>query len=158
MKQLLASALFGLSLMGCDATRIEENQIDLPDRLWVHQRPVYFTFRVDDPGKAYNLLTSFRNSDDYPYSRLFVTWRLADSVGLELDSKMEAIYLFDPKSGKPNGRSAIGDLFTHDIPLREGYTFPHRGTFTLSLQQAMRDDSLKGVASVGFRLEEASEK
>jgi gliding motility-associated lipoprotein GldH len=149
---------FAISLLACDPTRVEEAQVDLPDRLWVRQRPVYFTFRVNDPAMKYNLLSSFRNSDDYPYSRLFVTWRLADSVGRELDTKMEVLWLFDPKSGKPYGASAIGDIFSHDVPLRQGYTFPYRGNFTLALEQTMRNDSLKGIATVGFRLEEAAIK
>jgi gliding motility-associated lipoprotein GldH len=147
-----------VGLLACDPTRVEEDQVNLPDRLWLRRRPVYFTFRINDPARMYNLLLSLRNSDDYPYSRLFVTWRLADSVGRELDTKMEVLWLFDPKSGKPYGASAIGDIFSHDVPLRQEYTFPYRGRFTLALEQTMRDDSLKGIATVGFRLEEAATK
>lgn len=153
MKPRAVLALMIWFVASCDPARVHEEQLSLQDRIWIHQHPLYFSLDVQNPGQSYNLKVSIRNSEDYPYSRLFLTWRLTDSLGLELSAHMESINLFDPKSGRPFGKSAIGDIFSHEFTIQEGYKFPHRGKYILSLQHSMREDSLKGIVSAGLRLE-----
>jgi gliding motility-associated lipoprotein GldH len=139
----------------CDSRRIYEDTRDFNDRSWRMTDTARFEFFILDPGKKYNLYYNIRNSLDYPYARLFVNYSLQDSTGAELQKKLISEYLFDQKTGQPQGSSGLGDLYDHRFPLLNEYKFRHSGKYKLELEQFMRMDTLPGVLSVGLRVETA---
>ena len=144
-----------LVFSACDSNRIYETNKDFADRSWKVTDTTQFEFDVKDLGVNYNLLYTVRNSLDYPYSRLFVTYQLQDSTGKQLEKKMVYGYLFDEKTWRPNGNSGLGDLYDHRFPLISDYTFHQPGKYKLVLQQYMRTDTLEGILAVGVRVEKA---
>ncbi len=153
MRSLLAPVFVVVLLFSCDDERVFEKNADFHARFWdVNEKPV-FDFSIDDSLQRYSLYCNVRNSLDYPYARIFVTWTLRDSVGTVLERNLMQHMLFDEKTGEPFGGSGLGDIYDHRIPLKRGYTFPHTGTFSLSFEQYMRTDTLAGVLAVGMRLE-----
>jgi gliding motility-associated lipoprotein GldH len=147
--------MIGIALIfsACDNDRIYETNKDFADRTWKINDTTQFEFVVKDLGLKYNILYTVRNSLDYPYSRLFVSYQLQDSTGKELEKKLVYNYLFDSKSGRPNGNSGLGDLYDHRFPLISGYEFRQPGRYKLKLQQYMRTDTLEGILAVGVRVE-----
>lgn len=132
----------------------EKNET-LDDRRWlVSQKPV-FEVSVPDSKIPYNVFINVRNSVDYPYSRLFLTYHLKDSAGKEVSTKLVSGILFDPKSGAPHGTSGLGDLYDHQIPILKNHIFPYAGTHRIELEQFMRKDTLEGIVAVGVRVERA---
>jgi gliding motility-associated lipoprotein GldH len=145
-------------LIACDSDRLAEDQVDFATRNWAAQETPQFPFRIHDAGLRYNLYYTVRNTIDYPFARLFVNYQLTDSAGQVLAEKLVTSYLFDVKTGKPNGRSGLGDVYDHREPLLQNFEFRQPGLYYLRLQQFMRTDSLAGVLAVGMRVETAENK
>lgn len=140
-------------LISCETNRIYETNHDFEDRTWKINEAQEFEFRIDDPEKKYNLYYNVRNSLDYPYSRIFVTYHLQDSLGNELQSKLDTQDLFDQKTGVPFGSSSLGDIYDHRFLLLKDYEFKLPGKYKLKLEQYTRQDTLKGVLAIGVRVE-----
>ena len=155
---LSALALCGCSLVfaACDGSRIYEENVDFSDRSWLADDTKRFGFSVVDSTAAYNIHCNLRSTLDYPNYNLYIKYWLYDSVGRPVTSDLRNIVLFDPKTGVPEGRSSIGDIFSYQVPLIEDYAFDYPGNYTLVLQHFMRYDTLREVVSVGVRLERAN--
>lgn len=143
-------------VFGCDRRRVFEENREFAHRYWAVSDEPSFEFVVADSTGAFNLYYNVRNSLDYPWDRIFVTWSLSDSAGHELARKLVYNDLFDP-TGRPYGQSGIGDLYDHQFLLAKGYRFSHPGKYALRLTQFSRQDTLHGVLAVGVRVERFSE-
>jgi gliding motility-associated lipoprotein GldH len=157
MRNSFYSLLFVIICVGCDSTRLFEENKDLANNQWIQSDTISFSFTIRDLGKKYNVYSNIRNTSDYPYARFFFNYTIKDSTGAILDNNLKSIYLFDAKTGKPFGNTGIGDVFDHRVSLLENYLFKYNGRYTISLDQQMRLDTLAGISSVGFRLEEVVE-
>jgi len=156
MRSLFVWTIILLSLVSCDDQRVFEKNTDFNSRFWkVNEKPD-FEFDVTDSTQPYNLYCNVRNSLDYPYARIFITWRLQDSTGTVLEKDLAQYMLFDEKTGRPFGESGLGDIYDHRIPIKRDYRFPHTGKFKVSFEQYMRTDTLSGVLAVGLRLERSA--
>ncbi len=142
-----------IAFVSCDSNRVYEDNIEFKDRTWKITESAQLEFEISDTTKRYNLYMDVRNSLDYPYARLFVNYNLLDPVGAELSKKMISEYLFDQKTGKPNGRSGLGDIYDHQFLFLEKHSFPKLGKYKVKFEQFMRQDTLKGVLAVGLRVE-----
>jgi gliding motility-associated lipoprotein GldH len=129
--------------------------VEFKDRTWKVMEEPRFEFSIADTTQRYNIFYNVRNSLDYPYARIFVTYHLYDSTGKELTKKLVDHYLFDQKTGVPFGDSGIGDLYDHQFPLLERYHFGYRGRYSMKLDQFMRQDTLAGIIAVGVRVEKS---
>jgi len=141
-------------LFSCDSNRVFEDNIEFADRTWKISEPALLEFNIVDASKSYNLYLDVRNSIDYPYSRIFVNYTLQDSAGAEITKKLVAEYLFDQKSGYPNGSSGLGDIYDHQFPIANNVKFEKVGKYKASFEQFMRKDTLQGILAVGLRVEE----
>lgn len=139
-------------LQGCDERRVFEDNKEFVQRYWLVTDEPSFEFPVDDSLQSYNLYYNVRNSIDYRWDRVFVTWVLSDSTGQELSRKLVYNNLFDP-TGRPTGESGIGDLYDHQFPVATHYHFPHAGKYKIRLLQFSRQDTLQGILAVGVRVE-----
>jgi gliding motility-associated lipoprotein GldH len=142
-----------LALAGCDKSRVYETDRDFADRSWKAKDSIKFEFEVGDSTQQYNLYYRIRNSNDYPYSRLFVRYSLAHLGKTEIMPTLVSNYLFDQKTGVPLGSSGIGDTFDHQFLLKGKMKFNHQGKHSLMLEQFMRLDTLSGIEAVGLRVE-----
>ncbi|MFM8833549.1 MAG: gliding motility lipoprotein GldH [Cytophagales bacterium] len=147
-----------LLLVGCDSTRVHEVNLEFADKTWKIADKVTVDFEIKDTTLHYNVYFNVRNSLDYPYSRLFINYTIVDPKNVELEKKMVGNYLFDQKTGEPFGQSGIGDLFDHQFPILQHYTFHQLGLHKITFQQFMRKDTLEGVMAVGARVEFAQKK
>jgi gliding motility-associated lipoprotein GldH len=154
--RLVIIFLLGCVLHSCDSDRLYEQNINLEARYWRADEPMVFDFTINDLSQPYNLYYNVRNSLEYPYARLFVQYVLTDSTGSPIDKKLNAQYLFDQKTGKPFGQSGIGDVFDHQFLIMEKHVFQQSGKYHLKIEQYNRQDTLRGILAVGFRLEKSS--
>ena len=152
MRLVLVFLIVAVLATGCDTNRVFEENKDFAKRSWNVSDTVNFEFRISDPAASYNLLYNIRNTMDYPYSRIFVNYTLEDSTHKVLATKLVSNYLFDGKTGEPNGDSGIGDIYDHRFPLLENRKFD-AGKYFVKLQQFMRTDTLAGILAAGVRVE-----
>ncbi len=143
-------------LFACDSDRLYEQNINLKERYWRADDAMVFDFTIEDTSQPYNIYYNVRNSLEYPYARLFIQYTLADSLGTQIDKKLNAQFLFDQKTGKPFGQSGIGDVFDHQFLIIGKQVFKHPGKYQLKIEQYNRQDTLRGILAVGFRLEKSS--
>src|SRR5258708_7573620 len=71
-------------LSACDSDRIYEDNREFKDRVWKVIEEPRFDFAIADTSQRYNLYYNVRNSLEYPYARIFITYHLFDSTGKEL--------------------------------------------------------------------------
>lgn len=148
---LTASLLF----TGCDSRRVYEQNYDQSSAQWLVGDSIRFSFSIPDTSGRYNIICNLRNTNAYPYSRIFIQYALTDSLRQSAERQMISGYLFDPRTGKPEGRSGIGDIFSHRFALLKAYHFHVAGSYELAITQMMRTDTLQGIVSVGLRVEKA---
>jgi len=142
-----------LLLAGCDSNRVFEEYTEFSDRIWKINNPAGFEFEIKDTVKKYNLYYNVRNSLDYPYARFFVQYALLDSSGTVLSKKLVSNFLFDQKTGRPLGRSGLGDVYDNQFIMLENHEFKTPGIYKIQLEQFNRQDSLQGILAVGLRVE-----
>ena len=153
-KALLAAAF----LAGCADNRVYEDYVDFPERHWLVSTQPAFKFNITDTAARYNVVANVRNAVSYPYSRLFLKFHLTDTLGHEIQQDLVSEYLFDAKTGKPHGKSGLGDIYDHQITLLSNVDFSRPGFYSVTLEQFMRTDTLQGVLAVGLRVEKAGPK
>ena len=153
MRVLFTLCITAIFLTACDDTRVYEQITDFEKRQWVITEKPQFEFVIDDINEKYNLYGDVRNSVSYPYSRFFFTYYLQDTTGLEIQKNLMTEFLFDAKTGKPFGKSGIGDLYDHRFLLLKNYQFKNKGKYRIVFEQFMRMDTLPGILAVGLRVE-----
>jgi gliding motility-associated lipoprotein GldH len=156
MRKFIWIAFVCTWLMGCDQSRVYEQNVDFDERYWLVNEKPEFEFTIDQPADKYTIYGNLRNTISYPYARVFFTYHLQDSAGTELEKKLVTQYLFDSKTGKPFGNSGLGDIYDHRFELLPDYQFRHRGKYKIRLEQMMRIDTLQGILAVGVRVENKS--
>jgi gliding motility-associated lipoprotein GldH len=140
-------------LTACDDTRVYEKNYDFERQRWMAGHKPEFEFPIVDTAQQYNIYCTVRNTVTYPYSRLFFTYYMQDSIGLVLEKKLINYTMFDPKTGAPEGTSGLGDIYDHRVPLISNHKFSHPGIHKMKFEQFMRKDTLEGIIAVGVRVE-----
>jgi len=156
MRSFFGFAIVTVFLASCDDQRVFEKNNDFNSGHWLIGEKPEFEFDIQDSLQGYNLYCNVRNSLDYPYARLFITYYLMDSSGTVLQKDLVQQMLFDEKTGEPFGESGLGDLYDHQILLRKNHRFPYAGRYRIAFEQYMRQDTLAGVVAVGVRVEKSA--
>ena len=154
MKQFVYVIFLGATSLfsGCDSLRIMEENIDFDQGIWDVDNKPGFIFEVSDLQEKYNIYFNVRNTVNYNYHNLYITYYLLSEEGEQLASDLKEVFLFHPKTGKPYG-SGLGDIFEHQFILLENQQFSKPGRYRLIIEQYMRVDSLTDILSVGVRAE-----
>ncbi len=153
MRSIPGLAIIVMLLFSCDDQRVFEKNDDFDSRYWLVNEKPEFEFEIQDSLQSYNLYCNVRNSLDYPFARIFITYYLQDSTGTILSKDMVGQMLFDEKTGEPFGESGLGDLYDHRILLKNNHRFPYTGKYRVAFEQYMRTDTLAGILAVGLRVE-----
>jgi gliding motility-associated lipoprotein GldH len=153
MRSIILIVISAAIFFACDDSRVYEKNIDFESHAWMKGHKPEFEFSIPDTTARYNLYCNVRNSLDYPFSRLFFTYYLQDSIGLVFNKRLMTETLFDPKTGEPEGSSGLGDIYDHQFPIVKNHKFPYAGVHKIKFEQFMRSDTLSGVLAVGVRVE-----
>src|SRR5690349_10453316 len=136
--------VLGFTLTNCGGdSRVYEQYHDFENRYWLVQEKPEFEFTINDASLTYNVYADVRNSVSYPWSRFFMNYSLQDSIGTDLQKNLVQEYLFDAKTGKPFGKSGLGDIYDHELLLLKGHQFTHTGKYKMKFEQLMRMDTLQ---------------
>src|SRR5690348_10062818 len=111
MRSLVGFTAIAVILFACDDQRVYEKNTDFDSRYWMVSEKPAFDFEVPDSLSSYNVYCNVRNSLEYPYSRIFITWYLQDTLGTTIQKDLVQQMLFDDKTGEPLGDSGLGDLY-----------------------------------------------
>ncbi len=137
-----------------DAQVVFEDNQSIKEGLWKREEPISFEFEIKDTTQKYDLIYNIRNDINYPHYNLYVTYYLHYPDGKKIDSLLMDILLFDKASGKPFGEGT-GGIRTHQLPAFTDFKFSQTGKYKYIFKQYMRPNPLKGVLSMGLRIEQA---
>ena len=148
--------IFGLLLLlfcvsACDTKTIYDENLTIPEEAWCSTMPAYFMVDVADTLTYNTLYLTVSNTVNYKYQNIyfFVTLLLPngqvarDTVNCDLANDYGEWY------GKGMGKTK-----TLQFPYRTNFLFPYTGTYKFYIEQAMRDDTLKGIKAIGLKIEQ----
>lgn len=153
MRVIVFTLLCAGLLTACNTNRVFERNEDLNDQSWLVGNTPSFDFLITDTTAHYNLYCNIRSEVSYPKANLYFTYYLTDSTGIAFEQKLISEFLFDKKTGKPFGKSGLGDIYDHQIVLLKNYKFNYPQKYTVAFEQFMRMDTLPGILAVGLRVE-----
>ena len=139
-----------LLLTGCDKEKFFDESVSIPNDNWPADKEVAFSVNIDDTISPYRFYINVRNSASYRYSNVYF-FLTTEFPGGGMSHDTIECTLAD-KTGKWLGRGT-GKYRDNRIFIRENIKFPRIGSYTFKLNQAMREDQLKGISEAGIRLE-----
>lgn len=137
---------------GCGFKSMYEGSVDIPKEEWNKNQVIKFEIPVTDTINGYRVVVNVRNSNEYPYSNIFLFLTTYAPNGKSIKDTLEMTLADD--RGKWQGKG-FGGIWSTDVPLRRNATirFPASGTYKVEVVQAMRDEVLKGIKDIGIRIE-----
>lgn len=144
---ILTSFLF----FSCENPAIYDQYQAIDKTTWKKDKEYYFTFEVKDISIPYDLTLEIRNNNLYPYQNLWIFYSEEAPIGPLRRDTLEC--MLADEFGKWHGHGI--SLFQSSYPIRTRYLFPHTGQYTFGFRQGMRDNTLKGIQEIGFRVEKS---
>lgn len=146
------AAVWLCGVVACGTDRSEWGEMTrISGASWHVNEPVWIALPVTDSLSAHSLSVHVRHNSAYRYANMwvFVSAYTPDGVLWRKDTIDLALASAD---GRWLGKG-WGDLYAAEAPVGGGRTvFPVCGTWRFSVEQGMREMSLRGVHDVGLRM------
>ncbi|MBB1140590.1 gliding motility lipoprotein GldH [Myroides sp. WP-1] len=156
---LTLSLLFGLLISCQQDNKVVFDEFQPTKGVWERNDIKTFVCDVQDTLTANNLFMNVRVNNEYPYSNMFVIFKLY---------KPNAEIVIDTiqfQMADPNGAllgNGFSDVKESKLWLKENYIFDQAGKYKMTLEQAVRAlgdvegvPALNGISEVGLRIEKA---
>lgn len=137
-------------ITGCNNNTYFEEIRPVEDELWDMRDIKKFTVHADDTEANYRLIFTVRNTTDYAYSNLYLFFTITYPDQKITHDTIEC--LLADRSGQWLGKG-IGKYRESRFLIKDPLNFPDTGYYSFTLEQAMRDEILTGIADVGLRIE-----
>jgi len=148
------SLVFTIALIiSCDREKFYDESLSLSNDQWPSDKEMSFRINIEDTVNTYRFFLNVRNSTSYKYNNIYFFLTTEYPGGGMSRDTIEC--QLAARDGKWLGRGS-GRYRDNRIMIRENIRFPRKGKYTLSLNQAMREDTLQGVSEAGVRLERQS--
>jgi gliding motility-associated lipoprotein GldH len=138
-------------LTACDPNQVFEQNTDFPNYSWDVQQKPAFTFTIQDTTASYDVFFNVRHASAYGFYNLYMKHTLTGPGGAVGKPLLHQVLLLDPKTGEPKG-SGTGDIYDLQVLALRNQHFAKPGSYTLTLEQYMRQDQLPGLMAVGVRV------
>lgn len=145
--------LLAISLSSCDPDRVFEENRNMEDYIWKADQKAVFNVNITDSITPHNLFINVRNTDNYKYSNIYLFVTTAFPGGQVARDTLECILADDQGHWLGDG---LGDIWDNRIFFKKNVRFPSKGTYTITLEHAMRTEELKDIMDVGVRVEKQS--
>jgi gliding motility-associated lipoprotein GldH len=140
--------------VSCKNVSVYDANIDIPKETWTLDSIATFKVNIIDTSSVHNVLVNIRNTNDYPNSNLYLFIQTTSPTGATLRDTLECILADTKGNWLGKGFGAIRDS---QFPYKRYIKFPENGIYVFDIQQGMRTHSLKGIASIGLRVEKVEE-
>lgn len=150
MKRLFIIIAIMLLIVACSNERLYDESIVIPDAQWDNKNIPYFDVTVDDTLTDYAFYLNIRHLENYRYSNLFIFMHTEFPNGNMTHDTIECTLAY------PDGRwmgKGSGNMRSAKILLNPVLRFPLKGNYHFEIEQAMREDELRGIADIGLCFE-----
>ncbi len=114
----------------------------------MYNNPAKVQFEIADTLKTYAVKFNLRHTVDYRYSNLFV---LMTVNGKDVNKKIRYELKLATQTGEWLGKGS-GDIYFKEFTLLKDFPFKHKGPYTITIEQNMRDNPLVGISDVGVQV------
>jgi gliding motility-associated lipoprotein GldH len=120
------------------------------NKTWNMDSVFIYEFSISDSLQFYNFYVDVRNTTDYPYQNLFLffTTQFPDEEIFTDTLNCILSDAFGRWMGKGSGRFKENRFI-----LKSKVRFTQTGNYVFTIQQAMRDIELYGIANIGITLQ-----
>lgn len=139
-----------LSIVSCDKSVYYDHNETIKKDEWYIDHILKHEITIKDTLDVFNMFIHVRNQVDYSYSNIFLFVNTSFPNGQIAKDTLECI-LAD-KSGKWYGKGR-GKYRDSKILFKPQLRFPLEGIYHINIQQAMREEPLKGISNIGISLE-----
>jgi gliding motility-associated lipoprotein GldH len=145
------SIVLVLLFTSCDPDMVYDQYKTIENGMWKWNDVGVFKVEMNDTVSLYNVYLQVRHTVDYPLSNLYMFVLVKGPSGQYLRDTVNMV-LAEP-DGSWTGRGT-GKLRELRLLYRKQTRFTESGTYTFSIEQAMRKSELP-VTNVGVRIERA---
>lgn len=148
--KLLLFLLSAFLFMGCEDARIVDVHKDMINNNWTYIDKVQAVVTLPDSTMRYNTYFRLRLTAAYKYTDIYVLFKITGNSGRTITRRYG--YKVARKDGQWLGRGS-GDLYTYKFPLLTNRTLGDGEKYTMTIEQNMRDNPLRGVSDAGILVE-----
>jgi len=148
MRRFIFFCLFIL-FYSCDETPFFESKIEIPEAIWSYNYVPSFTVPVKDTSQKQDLYLELKHSPDFSYQNLYLKINTEFPNG-EIKEEQLSINLANNSGdwiGKCQGESCMIQIY-----MLEKFKFAEPGEYKFSFEQYSREDNLKGIQSLNFKI------
>ncbi len=136
-------------LSSCGQGDVYNEFNSLPKNGWFKRDVQRFTAAVPDKSQPYKLYLSIRHDGEYAYRNL---WLFVSYMGDNGQMRTDTVNCeLADEFGRWTG-AGWGSYYQREILLNDHFTFSGGKEQLFTVQQAMRDDRIRGVTNVGIRI------
>ncbi|MBK6777890.1 MAG: gliding motility lipoprotein GldH [Flavobacteriales bacterium] len=151
---LIPSLALVLVLSSCSDAIVHSETRPVPGSVWDRSWKPEYSFEITDTISQYDTYLDVRHTGSYAYSELylFVTLKRPDGH-VYIDTVQCPL---SDANGKWYGKGLgfiRSERFDAHILYKYGNRFPQRGRYSVTLEQAMREEKLENVIDVGVSVE-----
>ncbi len=151
------SCIVFITLISCNSTVVFDNYTSIPEAKWHKDSILKFEFNPIDTVSRNNIYVNLRNTKNFAYNNLFLIVDINFPNQTKVTDTLE--YEMADAEGKFLG-SGLTDLKENKLEYKTNVIFPNTGTYTISVQHAMRKSGdvgglvlLEGITDVGLQIE-----
>ena len=117
---------------------------------WAHSEKFISSVNIESTEKQYDIAFQIKHNQSYPFENIYL--RISDDFnGTEFTDTVN-INLSNNYGNWKGDKS--GNTFELNTILRKSHKFPKKGNYNIIIEQFTRADSLSGVSSVRFLVDE----
>ncbi|MBO7074647.1 MAG: gliding motility lipoprotein GldH [Bacteroidales bacterium] len=137
-------------LVSCGNDKLFNDSVVIPEAKWDNRMLPFFDLTVNDTLSDYAFYLNIRHLENYRYSNLYVFLHTEFPNGNITHDTIECTFARPDGSWMSKGS---GTIRSAKILLNPALRFPLTGSYHFEIEQAMRDDVLKGITDIGLSFE-----
>ena len=149
-KKLVYIVLVTVLLVSCGNDKLFNDSVVIPEAKWDNRMIPFFDLTVNDTLTDYAFYLNIRHLENYRYSNLYVFLHTEFPNGNVTHDTIECTFARPDGSWMSKGS---GTIRSAKILLNPALRFPLSGSYHFEIEQAMRDDVLKGITDIGLSFE-----
>lgn len=135
---------------GCNTIGVFEKMESFPKHEWASAERLSFDFDIADTASFYNVYVVLRHTDAYHYNNIYLNITTVNP-GDSAITRQHNFVLADNKRGWLG--AAMDDVVEQRVAINSSPVKLKKGSYTVMLQQIMREDPLQNIINAGVRVE-----
>lgn len=152
MRFILYNLILVMFAVSCGKSYHYDAEKTITDGVWNYADTLLFAYNISDTASRYNLYIDISHADTFSTQNLYLRFHTVFPDGKRTSSVLS--FDFYDSKGANKGACSGGDCTLRSV-IQEKAMFKQPGEYQLVIEQFMRQDSVKGVQSVGLMVEKS---